>query len=51
MSSFVREAGTAVFLVMFTLYLQCAGMAAQISFASPFRSAHGAIDDEPVPTI
>ena len=35
MSSFVREAGTAVFLVMLTLCLQCAGMAALISFAKP----------------
>ena len=35
MSSFVREAGTAVFLVMFTLCLQCAGMAALISLAKP----------------
>jgi len=33
MSSFLREAGTAVFLECFTLCLQCAGMAALISFA------------------
>ena len=31
MSIFLRESGTAVFLVMFTLCLQCAGMAALIS--------------------
>ncbi len=35
MSSFVREASAAVFLVMLTLCLQCAGMAALISFAKP----------------
>ena len=35
MSSFLREAGTAVFLAMLTLCLQCAGMAALISFAKP----------------
>jgi voltage-gated potassium channel len=35
MSSFVREAGTAVLLVTLTLLLQCAGMAAVISFAKP----------------
>jgi len=35
MSSFVREAGTAVLLVALTLLLQCAGMAAVISFAKP----------------
>ena len=33
MSSFVREAGAAVALVTLTLFLQCAGMAALISFA------------------
>ena len=33
MSSFVREAGAAVVLVTLTLSLQCAGMAALISFA------------------
>ena len=53
---FVREASAAVVLVTLTLSLQCAGMAALISFAKssirrsqtradPFRSAHGAIDD------
>ncbi len=31
MSSFLREAGTAVFLAMLTLCLQCVGMAALIS--------------------
>jgi len=35
MSSFLREAGTAVVLVTLTLSLQCAGMAALISFAKP----------------
>src|SRR5882757_3934316 len=35
MNSFLREAGAAVFLVMLTLSLQCAGMAALISFAKP----------------
>jgi voltage-gated potassium channel len=35
MSSFVREAGVAVVLVTLTLSLQCAGMAALISFAKP----------------
>jgi hypothetical protein len=35
MSSFLRKPGTAVFLVMLTLCLQCAGMAALISFAPP----------------
>jgi hypothetical protein len=35
MSSFLREADTAVVLVMLTLSLQCAGMAALISFAKP----------------
>jgi hypothetical protein len=35
MSSFVREAGTAVVLVTLTLSLQCAGMAALIFFAKP----------------
>ena len=35
MSSFVREAGAAVVLVTLTLSLQCAGMAALISFAQP----------------
>ena len=35
MSSFVREAGAAVVLVTLTLLLQCAGMAALISFAKP----------------
>jgi hypothetical protein len=34
MSSFRREARTAVFLVMLTLCLQCAGMAALTSFAN-----------------
>src|SRR6266852_6586120 len=53
---FLREANAAVVLVTLTLSLQCAGMAALISFAKssirrsqtradPFRSAHGAIDD------
>ena len=32
MSSFLREAGAAVLLVTLTLWLQCAGMAAVISF-------------------
>jgi voltage-gated potassium channel len=35
MSSVVREAGAAVVLVTLTLSLQCAGMAALISFAQP----------------
>ena len=35
MSSFLREADTAVVLVTLTLSLQCAGMAALISFAKP----------------
>src|SRR5580704_10763579 len=35
MSSFMREAGAAVVLVTLTLSLQCAGMAALISFAKP----------------
>jgi hypothetical protein len=35
MSSFLREAGTVVFLAMLTLCWQCAGMAALISFAKP----------------
>ena len=35
MSSFVREAGTAALLAALTLLLQCAGMAAVISFAKP----------------
>ena len=35
MSSFLREAGTAVFVAMVSLCLQCAGMAALISFAKP----------------
>ena len=35
MSSFLREAGAAVVLVTLTLSLQCAGMAALISFAKP----------------
>jgi len=53
---FVREASAAVVLVTLTLSLQCAGMAALISWArtsltpdvrrlGPFCSAHGAIDD------
>jgi voltage-gated potassium channel len=39
MSSFVREAGAAIVLVTFTLFLQCAGMAVLISFAKT-RLAH-----------
>jgi len=35
MSSFMREAGAAVVLITLTLSLQCAGMAALISFAKP----------------
>ena len=35
MSSFARQAGAAVVLVTLTLSLQCAGMAALISFAKP----------------
>src|SRR2546427_12139052 len=35
MSSFVHEASAPVFMVMLTLCLQCAGMAAMISFTKP----------------
>ncbi|HMI53692.1 MAG TPA: potassium channel family protein [Candidatus Saccharimonadales bacterium] len=41
MSDFVREAGAAVALVALTLLLQCAGMAAVISFAKPSLAPDG----------